>query len=227
MNEDINIYRVRKLVYAIIFDFYDNDYKEEPGMFDLIILESLKNIVEAHVENGDLSNDVISNINNYLEQARDFKDENRSKRIEIINEIIITMNKQDYDNLLLFYRIQLMDRRKNFKYGINYSSDEIKAEMNNVHESICHDLVVIESHSEDVSDEEFVTEYLPDLTNSSLYYESLNMILKENPSVFKDRTFYNRMMCILNLNNEINNVPEMFKINKKLVKNINRQKKKY
>ena len=65
-------------------------------------------------------------------------------------------------------------------------------------------------------------EYLPYFISSNVYYESLNAILSENPVVFKDKIFYDRMMKILNLNSKLyNNDKKIVKINKKLVKNIN------
>lgn len=225
MNEDMSIYVTRKLIYSIMFDFYDNDYKDNPCMFDLVILESLKNLVEAHVQNGDLSKSVIANINNYLQQARYYDDDKRIERINIINEIIILMNNQKHDDLLMFYRMQLMFRRKDFYYAIKCPNQSIKAEMNDVHESICYDLVVLDSHSESVSDEEFTSTYLPDLVNNQYYYESLNMILRENPKVFRNKVFYDRMMCILNLNKELNNNEKLVKVNKKLIKQVNRKRK--
>lgn len=225
MNDDINIYVTRKLIDSIMFDFYDNNYKEDPCMFDLIILECLKSVVEARVKDGDLSKAVIDNINNYLQQARDYQDEKIIERIKLINEIIIMMNSQKYDDLLIFYRMQLIYRRRDFYYAIKCTKDEIKSEMDNVHESICYDLVVLESHSENVSDEEFANEYLPDLVNNQFYYESLNIMLKENPKVFRNKIFYDRMMSVLSLNEQLNNNDELTKINKKLVKQVKRKRR--
>lgn len=225
--EDINKYKVRKMLYEIIFNFEKIDYTEDPDIFDLTIIESMRNIVKYHTSNGHLIDSVKDNINEFLNQARYHLDNDRVERINLINEIITLMNSQINDEYLLFYRFQLYYRTKNSKYLLKATRTEIEKEIPHAHDSICHDLYVISSHSNEFTDEEFVKEALPYLQDSNLYYESLNMILKENPIVFKDLTFYNRMMLILNMNNDIyKDEKEMIKYNKKLVKCIDKKIKK-
>lgn len=226
MCEDINVYKMRKLLYNVIFNLYENDYMDDPRMFHLTFIESLKNIIEYHIQNNDLSKEIKNNINKFLSQAREYKDEDREKRINIINDIIVMMNKQQIESLV-FYRIELAKRRKDFKYIFKYPDELIKSQIDDINDSICHDLYVLISHTNDTSDEEFINEYLPYLKDSAVYYESLNAIFKENPMVFKDKTFYNRMICVLNLNNEIyKEDKEMIDLNNKLVKKIDRKIKK-
>ncbi|MBQ2946439.1 MAG: hypothetical protein IJE04_01120 [Bacilli bacterium] len=222
--EPINIYQTRKLIYQIMFDFYENNYEEEPNMFSLNILKSLEVIVEYHTSQNDLSRNVIDNIGKFLMAAREYKDENRNERIEIINNIIRLMNNQEKDQSLVFYRIQLYSRTKEFRYLFQASDAEIISQINNIHDSICNDLFVLVSHSSNVSDEEFIKEYLTELKDSDLYYESLNVILKENPLVFKDQLFYNRMICVLEYNNLI--YEDLVEYNQKLVKKIDKKVKK-
>ena len=215
--EPINIYKTRKLVYNIIFDLYEKDYSEDTSMFDLNIIKSLEVIVEYHTSQNDLSKSVMDNISNFLMAAREYQDENRNERIEIINRIVRLMNSQEKE----FYRMQLHTRTKEFKWLFKASDAEIIKEIDNVHDSICHDLFVLVSHSTDVSDEEFVKEYLPELKDSDLYYESINTILKENPLVFKDQLFYNRMICVLEYNNLM--YQDLVGYNEKLVKRIDKK----
>jgi len=225
--EDINRYKTRKMIYEIIFNSEKIDYTETPDIFDLTIIESLRNIIEYHTTNGHLIDSVKNNINEFLSQARLYEDNNRVDRIKLINEIITLMNSQINDEHLLFYRFQLYNRTKKSTYLLKSTDEEIKKEIPHVHDSICHDLYVVSSHSDEFTDEEFIKEALPYLQDSNLYYESLNMILKENPIVFKDLTFYNRMICILNINNDIyKEEKEMIKYNKKLVKKVNSKIKK-
>lgn len=185
---------------------------------------SLKNIVEYHTKNNDFSEPVKDNIRNFLYQAREYQDEHRKERIDIINEIIGLINTQEKDESLIYYRLQLYDRSNQFKYLFKATKAEIIKEIDNVHDSICFDLFVLVSHSTDVSEEEFIKEYLPVLKSTDLYYESLNMILKENPIVFKDQLFYNRMMCVLEYNNLMHD--ELVEYNERLVKKINKKTKK-
>ena len=107
---------------------------------------------------------------------------------------------------------------------IRYIKNLIISQINNIHDSICNDLFVLVSHSSNVSDEEFIKEYLTELKDSDLYYESLNVILKENPLVFKDQLFYNRMICVLEYNNLI--YEDLVEYNQKLVKKIDKKVKK-
>ena len=222
--ESINIYKTRKLIYQIMFDFYEKNYSEDSGMFDLNILKSLEAIVEYHTSQNDLSASVMDNISNFLMAARDYQDENRNERIEIINNIVRLMNSQEKDQSLIFYRMQLHTRTKDFKYLFKASDSEIIKEIDNIHDSICHDLFVLVSHSTDVSDMDFINEYLPELKDSDLYYESINTILKENPIVFKDQLFYNRMICVLEFNNLM--YQDLVEFNEKLVKRIDKKVKK-
>lgn len=225
--EDINIYKTRKMLDEIIFNFEKIDYSEDPDIFDLTIMESFRNIVEYHTSNGHLIYSVKDNINEFLSQARLYEDEDRVARINLINEIIVLLNGQINEEHLLFYRIQLYYRTKQFRYLLKATNDEIKKEIPHVHDSICHDLYVVSSHSDEFTDEEFIKEALPFLKDSNLYYESLNMMLTENPIIFKDLTFYNRMMCVLNMNNDVyKKDKEMIKYNKKLVKSIDKKIKK-
>lgn len=222
MYEDLITYRMRKVIETIIFNFYENDYEDKED-FDLLTVESLRNVVEYLTSQNYLSESVKENINNYLMRARYFEDENRSKRIQLINDTIGFINTQKEDGSLIFYRLQLFDRRKEFKYLFKSTNDEIKQEIENVHDSICHDLYVLIGQSNLTSDKEFEEEYLPLFAESNYYYESLNIFLKENPTVFRDKLFYNRMMKVINLNNELYNDKEVFKMNKKLLKKIDRK----
>lgn len=219
--EPIEQYRLRKLIYQLMFNFEDTNYDEEAYLYDLVAVGSLRNIVEYHAKHNDLSKDVIYNINKFLSQAREYNDEHRLERIEIINDIIRIMNGQEKDNSLVYYRIQLYERTKDYRYLLKSTNEEIIKEIPMIHESICNDLLVLVSHMEDINDMEFANEFLPDLVNNELYYESLNMILLENPIVFKDKTFYNRMMCVLNFNNLTHQ--ELEEKNEKLVKKINKK----
>ena len=80
------------------------------------------------------------------------------------------------------------------------------------------------SHTKDINQNEFENEFLPVFINCDIYYEGLNAILEENPSVFKNETFYNRMIQLLNLNTEIYDMDtKILKYNKKLIRKINRK----
>lgn len=225
MSNDDLLYQTGKLIYTIIFNFYENDYRDDTNMFDLIIVESLKNILEYLTSQNFLSAEVKNNISNYLMQAREIQDDDRKRRVELINEIVGLMNSQKKDESLLFYRLELHKRRKDLGYIISTRSDlEVKNEIDNVHDSILNDHYVLVSHSHQVSDKEFEEEYLEWFTNTNIYYESINSILYEYPQIFKNEIFYNRMMKVLNINNQLhNNNKAILKTNKRLLKKIDRK----
>ena len=226
MHEDLIVYRMRKLIYSVIFNFFENEY-EDAEDFQLIVVESLRNVVEYLTSQNYLSESVKNNIHNYLTRARYFEDEDRSKRIELVNDTIGFMNSQNQDDSIIFYRLELFKRKKDYKYIIGYSNEKVQSEIKHVHDSICNDLYVVVSHTDITDDETFETEYLPYFKDSNIYYESLNAILYENPSSFKDKLFYNRMMKIINLNKELyKDDKQILNMNKKMLNKINRKIKK-
>lgn len=225
MSNDDLLYQTGKLIYTIIFNFYENDYRDDINMFDLVIVESLKNIIEYLTSQNFLSTEVKNNISNYLMQAREIQDNDRKRRVELINEIVGLMNSQKKDESLLFYRLELHKRRKDLGYIISTRSDlEVKNEIENVHDSILNDHYVLVSHSYQVSDKEFEEEYLEWFTDTNIYYESINSILYEYPQIFKNEIFYNRMMKVLNINNQLHKDNKaILKTNKRLLKKIDRK----
>lgn len=215
MGEDINVYCTRKFIENIIFELNEIDYKKSINNFDLVILESLKNVVADYTEENYLSQKCINNVLNYLSQARSMHLGKQAN--DIINDVITLVNTQKEDNSIILYRYELYKRRKNFKYA-TCDSKIINDEIENIHNSICFDLAVVTGHSDNVTDEEFVNNYLPYFVNSDLYYESINAILVENPIVFKDETFYNRLFSVLDINNELHK--DTKSQNKKLIKKV-------
>lgn len=220
MYNDLNEYIKTKLIYTIIFANSNIDYKNQPELFNISIVKSLKNVIKSLTKEKYLSKKVKENIYKYVMEAREFNDEHKEERYNELNEIVKLVNGQKEDLSYIFYTYELYKRINDKKYLSkcieNLDADQIK----NIHESIFGDLLVLTSHSNDISDDEFINEYLPNLTNSYLYYESINAILHENPSVFKDLTFYNRMICVFNVNNEIYKNTNIQKEHKKIVKSV-------
>lgn len=184
-------YETYKLITAIMY-YYNNEvyYKDS---FDIAFLEMMKKLVSLSVERGYLSNNAKENINRFLVDVRNYEDENRNKRINIINDILRIMNHQKDDKTIEFYRMQLSTRRNDKKYLTKYSDYVIKKEISEINLSIVYDYLVVYSHSNEITDEEFINDFLPGFVTSTLYYESINAILEENPSMFKDMKY---VMCI-------------------------------
>lgn len=222
-------YMVYKLVQCIIFDSKE-DYSDYFDVYEFNIMISLKNILSMYVKNGYLDKNAKENVYKFLTKAREYKDDNYEERIKIINEIISIINSQQNNFSENFYRLELQKRRNSYKYLYNFWNEVIQDEINNqreqVNDSIAFDLYVLEAFMEDLSDEEFIKDYLPDLEENIYFYESLNVMLEEYPQIFKELTAYNRAICILNKNTYDSGNKKVYKENKRIVNKIKSKIKK-
>ena len=110
-------------------------------------------------------------------------------------------------------------RRKELK---KLTIEDIENSIPFIEDSICTDFVVLFSHSKDVTDEQFTEEYLPEFINNGFYYESLNIILKECPSFFKDKLFIDRVKSVIEMNKNLH--PHFNNKSKKIMKRIQKYK---
>lgn len=225
--ESIEEYIYSKILISIIFDVNHEsyNYEENSWIFDTKVLEDIKVIIEYYCYQGYLNLKIKNNVYNYLNEARNIKSDDYKDRIKLINEIITELNKSSDYTYHLFYSIELFKRRNNRKYLYKYNIDIIDKEIPLVNKSLIYDSLVLISHNNRTSDKKFVEEWLPSLTENLFYYESISAILKEYPEIFKDQTFYNRFICVLNANNELSENAS-YKVNKKLVKLVNKEIKK-
>lgn len=157
----------------------------------------------------------------FLLDARDIQDEDREERFGIINDIITVLNNAKEDENLTFYRVELAKRRRDIKYFFK-NIDEILDEINNVTKSILYDSVVLVALTEDTTDDEFINDYLSDLSKNLFYLESINAILNEYPKIFENLMVYNRNICVLNCLST-----DIVKSNKKLIKKIDKKLKQF
>ena len=80
MNEEIEIYKVTKLVTSIIFDFEDTDYSDRTTLFELDFLELLECTLESFSHNNFLSEEEL----NIVMCARNHKNNHKPKYTDII-----------------------------------------------------------------------------------------------------------------------------------------------
>lgn len=157
---------------------------------------------------------IALNIYNKLDQLKQITDGKRIKRIEIINEIIVCLNK-GYDKKINynFYRNELAIRANHQKY---YKMKDYIVDLNKkiINKSIVYDFCILSKHSSNITDSEFA-KYLPDFQNNSYYLASIHAIMDEFPLIFLDDTFTNRVKTVIN-NSKFDNQ------NKKLIKEINK-----
>lgn len=214
-------YVFNKLLISVLFDDgYVFDFEKNKLLFTSGILINIKSIIESFCEIDAFNNRVKDNIYYFLNEVR--KVNNSPSVIKIINEIIVLLNRCDSNMSNIFYRVELEKRSGNKKFLSKYPDGFIEEQIHLVNISIVHDYLVLKSHSDIVSDEEFKNEWLPEFIESPLYFWSINAIIDEYPAMFKDKTFYNRFSSIIKYSSELENK----KINKKYMKKIERKIKK-
>lgn len=211
-------YFLQKFLMFIIFDNTKEAYKGADWLYDIHVLKQFKGVVEVLAKCGCVRPQIKNNIYNILIDGRKIEDENYKQRIELINETIIILNTMKEQEYLRFYCGQLNYRIKEEKELKKLSIKDIKCNIPLIEESICNDFVVLLSHSKDVTDEDFVNDYLPEFINNGFYYESLNMILKECPYYFQDKLFMDRMNSVIEMNKNL--YPYFNKKSKSIVKRI-------
>lgn len=211
MNEIFRNYELEKLIYCIIFGEYKNRYNECDYLFEESVINMLKSIVGFHVRTFSLSKESRENVYDYLSHFREInKDINI---LNIINEIKIILNSQQRDMSDIYYYYEDCKRE-----GCKLKFSEVDAK--NVEESMIFDFFVLTSHDEECTDDELFFKNLYVFADNVLYYKSINAILAENPVVFKNQTFYNRVMCVFEATYKLRNNRYVKKLNKKLIKEI-------
>ena len=220
--DEQDIYYEYKFLLAVMFDDNYDYYKRNLWFYDIDVLEIFKDIVKCYSERGCISDRVKDNIYKILVDARNIKDENYNERIMLINEIIGVLNSQKEDNSLQYYIGQILLRKRKTTHELKkYNLEDLYDEIPSIHESIFSDFMVLLSHSEQISDEQFVERYLSEFSKDKLYYESLNVILKECPSLFQNKLFIDRMNAVFELNREM--YRDGKKLNKQIIKSIKKK----
>ena len=211
-------YYLQKFLMFIMFDNTRESYKETDWIYDIDVLKNFKELIEVFGKQGCIRPQIKNNIYNILIDGRQIEDENYKQRIELINEIIIILNTLPEQDYMKFYCGQLCYRLQDSKELKKLTVDQIIESVPETEDSICTDFTVLLSHSKNTTDEQFVSYYLPEFVNNGFYYESLNMILKECPSYFKDELFRDRMNSVIEMNKNLH--PCFNKKSKSIVKRI-------
>lgn len=189
-----DIYYAHKQFMFIIFETKNETYKKMPYLYNIDVFKLFYRFLKDFSSQCNISNVVKKNLYEILNYGKSIKDENTSERNSLINEMIILINTTSSDTLD-FYAQQLYYRRPKVKLTV----DNIEDSMDSINESIVNDFVVLTSHSEDIDDDNFVENYLPTLVFSDEYYESLNVIFKACPSLFRNKVFMDRVKAVVSL----------------------------
>lgn len=215
-NEKLTYYE-KKMIDCIIFRSKNAKFEGMDIVFNIPNLKKLKILVEYYTSLNALDEDAKTNIYQLLFDGRSIKDDNYEERIDLINEIIILINSQKEDNSINFYRSLLYDRFQDKKI-LSFSDEYMTMKKEEIKYLMYYDLLVLSSHSLNVSDDDFFETWLNYFKCDELYYISISYILYQYPYIFKNITFENRMNAVLSLNESINSKNK--KTNKKLKKVI-------
>lgn len=156
------------------------------------------------IENEFLSDAMKSNVLEYLNLIR-FNEDRRiasldsksfKERVGLINKLIRLVNSAKGTHYVSFYRNELYKRTNNEMYLLD-AIDSKKEEA--LFESMKFDQFVIYSHSDAISEEEFIKNYAIDLTKDFKYFQTINCILKEYPEQFNNPLFKRRYNIIINI----------------------------
>lgn len=216
LTDNIDTYMNHKYIEYFIYNFNLDEETYKDNYDRLEVLEIIRDYIEAN--RNLIDEDVANHIRNAVNIFRDIIDNNTMNRNEVINEIIINLNK-DYDRDInyAYYRTQLYTRTKDKKFFTD-SKEAIDVDKSEINISIAFDFSLL-SFLIDVPYEIFI-DHLSDLQDNEFVYLSLRAILCECPNVLKNETFVGRL-------NEVLNIKTNKKEHKKLVKEIKRMKRKF
>ena len=220
MKKDIEQYEAIKLVYSLLFQNNINDYKSQEWITDINFLYYLNIAVYTLSDFNFLSDNIKDKIYKILSDSREIITENYDKRVEVINNIIITTNSQIKDNSQDFYKLELSKRFDNYKYM--KPKYDISNAIPIIDELISYDYIVLYTHNEEhVTIEDFINDNLNDFSQASTYYlSSINAIISECPELFNNPVFKFRVELVLKTIRELYNTKEVKKSTKALIKKI-------
>lgn len=181
--------------------------KESPEFSSIWFLEQFLSFVEQLSSGNILVGDMKRNILNYVNSVLDMEfdndtKENKVKRIDLINKIIRTLNNQIKDKSIDFYRVEMYKRSncKSYLNSFKIDDNEILAEKEALFASIKFERIILYTHSNEVSDQDFVDKYLFEIVDNNMYYAAINCMLMECPEVFLDKIFYDRFLTVMDIN---------------------------
>ena len=215
---DKNDYIAEKFIYSLIFGNLLEKYEDQEWITNINTLTSIKIVLEEFVKHNHLSYDIKEKLYDILSASRSVRTDNYEERAYLINEIIMLINSQRQDESEKFYRYEASKRYGTDKWlEEKYSIDDFIPEID---DSIVYDFIILYTHN-NCSKESFDNELANDFSKDSRkYYLSLNAILAENPSIFKDEKFLNRVFEVLGLINQ--EYPKEKRKNKSMMKYLSK-----
>lgn len=231
---DYNNYHLFKLNEMILVEDNMCDIiKDSPDFCNILFLKQFLSFVEKLASGNILAGDMRRNVLNYINSILDMEFDNETKedrleRLDLVNKIIRTLNKQTKDESINFFRLEMYKRTncKRYLNSFKVSDSQILKDKDALFASIKLEQVIIYTHSSEVSDEDFVDKYLFEIVDNDIYYGAINCMLMEYPEVFLDKTFYDRFSSVMDVNLAVSKNIIMKKGIKTFKKTVIRKRKK-
>ena len=197
-----------------------------PNIFTIEFLIDFAEIIKQYCNHCFIGGDIKQNVLSFLNRFRfvDFPDETEDEhnlKINIINDIIININKQISNRSFKFYRTE-MYKKTNNKSFLLYDYEPTNEQKEILNGLIRFDCAFLYTHSKYTSEEVFMKEYAPDLIGNNCYFQSVYTILNDAPYLFLNPTLKKRTLIILKEYLKVAPDKNVKKEIKKLERKINR-----
>ena len=214
ITDDYETYEDFKLVQGLIFSSKISPSVRE-AFTDIGDLVHLKTVIEnCNYMFDDAEINIIGKI---LQYVKDIEDEYTNERINIINEILITLNssidKKEHYN---FYKEEFLKRVNNKKLN-KLDNSTIEEYKYIIKTSIAMDTIILLSHT---SKDENINNYLNDFVDSVFYRMSIRAIIQEFPLILNNELFVSRMNKVLDNSKDKKSVKVLSKEIKKIKKSL-------
>jgi hypothetical protein len=178
------------------------EYVESEEFMEILIDFVALNIFNRTADNSIKQN--IFTVINYLKSNKNYKSASEKKELFInLNEIITTLNTTSDQNNIKFYRDQFYkrsDQKRTDFWDAAYDKKFIEERKESLNYSISFDYAPIYDLSQVESEEEFITDVVPDNLVSHYFINTLNILFSEMPSLYSDDKFVKRAKMILKNN---------------------------
>ncbi len=167
------------------------------------LLKMLRDLIKAYTQETSLPLEANNNIYEYLNLCRFSFDDTHSERVELCNEIIALLNVSKgkppyplYPSMINSYFENFMERiHHHVLYAVNPESEELL--LSSVAEL---EYLILFLHSTLIDDEEFAFDISEDLVLSLEYLLATNHLLREDPTLLRDKLYLSRLRYILKNN---------------------------
>ena len=172
----------------------------------LELLKMLRDLVIPYTQNNSLPEVSVQNLYNYLNICRfDIDEDDKKEHFEICNEILGYLNASKDKVQYPLYQSMINSFYYNFFERIKYhalfvAEPEIVTPILSSAAEL--EYLALFFHSEIIEDEAFEEDISEDLILSLTYLLAIDHLIREYPSLLKDKLFLSRLSYILN-NNEL------------------------